>query len=525
AQEFNDYEQRLFQPEIQPKSGQVSIAIGAAGHKHPASQSRNVICTAILVDGEEINLHDFAKPPLLSKGELRFGEQDSLSFIMHARSHVGFRFRTDTGSGVVFAEINGKRTEHDLYQANVEAKFTQLDHWLLQPDGAFTLTADLPRYPVRTLEILNVRPSRTVRLLTAELHGKGNMADLLHGQPAELGSLHFAQPLQSMKSYFHPLQFAQQILFALLSSWLLTALLKFTRELGGLRGMFLAEQRQWFWLMFAASLTVFGTWLAAFWPGVMSVDSMKIWRAALLPDVYLNDHPLLNIFLYKYLRHLWSNTAVVPVAQVFLSSLLAAWFGFWLYRQKLRLAAILLWLFSFCCSVPVGIYNTLLWKDIPFAMLVVFWACILVKLRQEKQQNNLRWTVQRIIALLLLGLALGLIRHNGLIYLVVLPALLLLLRLVPLKKALIGVAALLLISGTGFLILHFTDRSAENSFLLQEIRKYTADFSTRNITQNAKLAANDYMTVLDIRQAAQKWDKLHYYLQDRQAWWFLKLSG
>jgi hypothetical protein len=31
--------------------------------------------------------------------------------------------------------------------------------------------------------------------------------------------------------------------------------------------------------------------------------------------------------------------------------------------------------------------------------------------------------------------------------------------------------------------------------------------------------------VLNINQPYQKWDKFHHYFQDRQAWWFLRLSG
>ncbi len=520
---FNDYEQRLFQPEIQPQNGKVNITVGAAGRKHPAAQGHDVICAAVLIDGKEINLHDIAKPPLLNKEELHFNKGDTVSFVVPAQSHIGLRFRTDAASGVAFAEVNGRRTEHDLYMANVEAKFKQLDYWLLQPDRSFTLTADLPRYPVRTLEILNGRISRQVRLRSVELLGKGKVIDLLHGQPVQLGNLRFEHPLDGMKSYVHPLQFVQQILFALLSAWLLTALFRQAGAFGSLRSVFLGEQRQWFWLMLAASLAVFGTWLAAFWPGVMSVDSMKIWRAALRPDVYLNDHPLLNVIFYKYLRHIWGNSAVVPIVQIFLISVLIAWFGFWIYRQGVSLTAVLLWLLFVLCSVPVSVYNTALWKDIPFALLVVFWACFLVKLRQEKQQSRVLWTGQRISALLLLGLAVGLVRHNGLLYFGILPALLLLLSLVPLKKALPVLTVLLLAAGIGFMTLRNTDNTAEVGFFTRTMQWYVSTVKLENTIRDAKRTAHDYLHVLDIE--APQADKFHYYLQDRHAWWFLLHSG
>jgi hypothetical protein len=522
GQGFNEYEQRLFQPDVQPRDGQVSITIGATGRKAPASLSSTVVCTAILVDGKAIKLHELAAPPVLAGEELHLDH--SLSFTVQANAQVSIRFRTNTQAGIAGVVINGTRTEHDLYMANVEAKFKQLDYWLLQPDGSFTVETALPRYPVRELEIMNGNAGTSVvRLLTAELHGKGQVVDLLHGQPVELGSIRFRNVLAGLHSHFQPLQFGQQILFALLSTWLLLALLRLGRAASGLRSCVFVEERQWFWLMLLVSLTVFGTWLAAFWPGVMSVDSMKIWRAALLPDVYLNDHPLLNVILYKYLHHLWDNVAVVPIVQVFLTSLLIAWFAFWIYRQGVRKPVVLLWLLFILSSVPLGVYNTALWKDVPFALLVVFWACILVQLRQEKQQQRLRWTKERSCALLLLGLALGLVRHNGLLYLGVVPALLLLLRLVPLKRALFGLMVLLLAAGLGFAVLRNTHKTTEAGFFTRTMRWYASTVKLENAAQDAKRTMREYLTVLDID--APQADKFHYYLHDRQAWWFLLHSG
>ncbi|CAK8717855.1 Dolichyl-phosphate-mannose-protein mannosyltransferase [Candidatus Electronema halotolerans] len=518
---FNNYEQRLFQPDIVPQNGQVKIRFGAAGRCYPASQSKQVVCAAVRVDSKKIDFHDLAKQFLKADSELHFGKHGVLALTVQSQSHIAFKFRTDTSSGVAFVEVNGKRTEYDLYMANVEATFKQLDFWLLQPDGSFQVETDLPRYPIRKLEIVNSGTGGQLRLTAAELHGKGKVVDLLHGQPAALGRFSIDQPLQGMRSFFQPLQFVQQIIFALLSTWLLIALTHRCKAAGSLRSLFCAEKRHWFWLMLTGSLTIFSLWLAAFWPGVLSVDSMKIWRAAVLPDVYLNDHPLLNVFLYKYLYHLWHDPAVVPVVHVLLTSLLAAWFGFWLHRQGAALPMVLLWLLFLLCSVPVGVYNVMLWKDVPFALLTVFWACILVKLRQEKQQR-LRWTGQRICALLLAGISLGLIRHNGLVYLAVLPALLLLLRLVLLKKALLGLIVLLTVAGLGFAVLQ---QAGKTKFLDEKLHQYTKPLSLQGLAQDAVRTAQDYMTVLNINQPYQKWDKFHHYFQDRQAWWFLRLSG
>lgn len=530
GQGFNGYEQRAFRPESHPLDEQFRsrIILGAAGRCYPASLSKKVVCTAIFVDGKEISLKSLADgQPFFTGGELHFDDQERITFPVRARSHISIRFRTDTQSGVAFVSVNSRTAEPDLYMANVEAQFKQVDYWLLQPDGSFTVETDLPRYPIRELEIRGGGAGVPIRLTAAELHGKGQIRDLLHGRPVPLGSVRFSNALKEMRSFFHPLQFVQQILFALLSAWLLTALIQFGRAAGGLRSSFLAEKRPWFWLMLGVSLAVFGTWLAAFWPGVMSVDSLNIWRAAMLPDMYQNDHPLLNVILYKYLYHLWNHAAAVPVAQVVLTSLLISWCGFWVFRQGVSIHIVLLWLLFVLGSVPVGVYTVVQWKDIPFALLAVFWAVMLVMLRQERRQNRLRWTWQRACALLLLGLALGFVRHNGLVYLAALPLLFLLLRLVPLKKALFSLAVLLAAAGIGFAVLHHTGRTAGTSFLTKELRNYSvsASLSLRKMAKNSLRMTRDYITVLNINQKYQQWDKFHHYFQDRQAWWFLLLSG
>ncbi|WP_417912089.1 hypothetical protein [Candidatus Electronema sp. TJ] len=522
---YNHYEQRVFSLRTHPQAdGLLNITLGATGRRWPASQSKDVVCEAVLADGKPIDLSTIAgAKPLLDHGALRFNKSQQLAFTVRARSQLAFRLRTDTRSGIAFIEVNGQRTEHDLYMANEAAKLKQAEYWLLGQDGSFIVETELPRYPVRELEVLNSRASRAVRLLAAELRGKNRAADLLHGQAQSLGQIRFSKVLNGMKKYFHPLQFAQQLCFALLTAWLLTALLAFVQARGGLRSCFLAEQRYWFWLLLAASSAVFGLWLAAFWPGVISVDSMKIWRAALLPDVYLNDHPFLNVILYKYLRHIWSSPAAVPLAQALLSSLLVSWFGFQLFRQGVPLPLVLLWLLFVLCSVPLGVYNTVLWKDIPFALLVVFWACLLAQLRRAKP---LRWTWQQVCALLLLGLALGLIRHNGLVYLALLPALILLLGLIPLRKSFfLGFAALLLAAVLGLAGLHFARQRSGSSFIAQEISKYSRSLSPGNLAADAQRVRRQYMMVLNINQTDQQWDKFHHYFQDRQAWWFLLRSG
>lgn len=525
---FNDYEKREFRPFIQPLDEQNNntLIFGAAGQINSATLGGNVVCTAIIIDGENIDLRTLAKNIPYREGGLSFSPGETLSLPVQATAQISLRFRTTNRSGVASISVNGVESEHDLYMPNVEAKYKQFDYWLLLPDGSFSVEMEMPRYAIDELEIMAVNDiGSSLQLNSVAIHGKGHIVDLLQGQSATLGAIHFFDVLKSMRSYFHPIQFLQQICFAFITTWLLSSLVRLYKNVGSVRACFFEEKRFVFWGGFGCSLIALGIWVAAFWPGVMSVDSLKVWRAAMLPDVYLNDHPVLNVFLYKYLYQLWGDPAVVAVAQVILMALLFSWFGFWLYRQGVSKKILLPWLLFGVCAVPVGSYTIMLWKDVPFALLVVFWACTLVKLYRERKRGTLFWTGQQVVALLLLGLALGLIRHNGIVFFAVLPIMFVVLRLVPVKKALITLSILIATGILGLTVLQYTKRAPGLGFIAQQIQHYAGEVSVQNIVKDSERVMEDYVKVLDFDKTLQQWDKFHYYFKDRYAYWFLLHSG
>jgi hypothetical protein len=134
---------------------------------------------------------------------------------------------------------------------------------------------------------------------------------------------------------------------------------------------------------------------------------------------------------------------------------------------------------------------------------------------------------QRVCVLLLLGLSLALIRHNGLVYLIILPMMIVALRLVSMRKTLITVAVLLLVAGIGIgfggSLVHRNIPGTH--FLRNEIQRYVTGTSVQNIMRNSKRMGNDYLGVLNINQTKLGWDKFHYFLYDRYAWRFLIHSG
>jgi len=524
---FNEYEQRIFHSSVQPLDKQFSstLVFGGKGERNSASLSSDVVCTAIVVDGRTLDLNDLKQDIPFSNGELLFSEGKTLSLPVQSQSHIGVRFRTNNHSGIAVLSVNGVQAEHDLYMPNVEAKEKQFDSWMLLPDGSFRVTMEMPRYAIGELEILSTDSTHSVQLTAVTLQTKEQNIDLLRGGKPPRGDVHFFNLLEPLRTYYHPFQLCLQICFALMTTWLISSLVQLYRNTGGLRSCLLEEKRYVFCLLFFSSLTVFTLWLAAFWPGVMSVDSLKVWRAAMLPDMYLNDHPVLNVIIYKYLYQIWSNPAVVPVVQVILMSLLVSWFVFWLYREGVPTVVLLPCFLLIVCSVAVGVYTIVLWKDIPFALLIVFWACLLVKFYRQRVYGKLHWSAQKIAVLMLLGVSLGLVRHNGLVYLLVLPGMFILLRLVSAKTILIVILLCVLSGGIGYNIVKRMHGIPGTEFISQQIKHYAGGVTIKKVAQNSGRTIQDYMTVLNINQTEQGWDKFHYYFNDRYAYWFLLHSG
>ena len=524
---FNSYEQREFHPSSYSLNNNEKylLTIGSEGGVNPASLSKEVVCTAIVVDGKNLNLASLAKNISYINDALHFASNETLTIQTQANRHIGFRFETNNHSGIAYVAVNGREVEHDLYVANVEAKDRQFNYWLLQADGSFRVEMAMPRYKIQELEIYNSVAGHPFQLTTVELHGNGQVIPLHSGEDISLERISFTDGLNSFLSHYHPVQFCLQILFAFLTTWIIASLVKIYKKVGSVQACFFKKKRFVFWLLFGTSFTVFSLWLLALWPGIMSVDSLKVWRAAMLPDMYLNDHPMLNVVLYKYLFQLWGDPVIVPVVQVILMALLISWFFFWLYRKGVGLTVLLPCFLFILFSVPIGTYNTMLWKDIPFALLVVFWACTFVQLSWQRHHGCLSLSRQQLFVLLLLGLALGFIRHNGMVYIVILPILFVFLRLVPIKHVVVMSLVLCVAGVISYFTLQQVGEVPGTRFIEQELKKYASDVSVENVIQNSGRIAKEYSAVLYMSQTGQKWDKVHYYLKDRYAYWFLLHSG
>jgi hypothetical protein len=524
---FNRYERKGFNLDTTLPAGQTrhDIRIRYADARNGASLAKDVLCRTIWVDGSPVDLVPLAAGGAVvnEEGVLLDLPGAELRLQTEARESIRIELATNNHSGKVEVEINGRHNRYDLYMANVEANTLTIEHWIVDDQGRFAVEMVLPRYALRHLDVRTVPGTPENRFTRITVDRKGQTITKLD-QPEGVPAQALYKINRESRSYFHPVHFSLQLLFAACTTWGLLILLQSARRFQTWRNFLLGEQRGVFWGFFVVALCWFSLFLAAFWPGVMSVDSLKIWRAAMLPGVFLNDHPVLNVVLYMYLMQLWNHVAIVPLVQIFFTALLGASIFFWLYRQGLSLPWLLPFYLAFVLSLPVALYNLMLWKDIPFALLVVFLAWTVVRL-YERKRTGIPIASRQWVMLILLSLALAFTRHNGIVYLLFIPVLLCLLGFVPLRRIIQTAVVFTVLGLVAVAMVRFSGHSLETNYLTQQGRGHVKQMLRSGVGERLLTAVKAYPGVLDINQTASKWDLFHFYLNDRYDYRFLTRAG
>lgn len=533
---FNRYESERFVldtgwPDGKPEH---TIVIRRTGIQGGGSLNSDVRLYGIRLDRkDEVPLSNLVtnRTTLDNQGLIKFTSPGGeVRFRAAAEHHIQFDFPTNNYSGSVDLEVNGSTRTYDLYTTNSENRkrgdehTREIDYWILAPDGAFTVFMPLPRYYVKSLVLKFKEEKNPVEFksisLVSEHYKKSFPVPKTSRGRVVLGHID-----PGRKRYWHPNQFVFQVLFSGLTTWIILSLWGMVKKYKSPKHLFIEDGRYLFWILLGGGILTFSVWLVAFWPGVMSVDSLKVWRAARIPGYFLNDHPFLNVLLYRYLMHIWDHPAVVPIAQIILVSLLGAHIFFSLFQKGIRIPILLPFYLLFICSVPVGLYNIVLWKDVPFALLVTFWAYMLSDMFYQKRNRTLSISRQGWIALFLLYISLALVRHNGVLYLLVVPLLMAVTGIISIKQVAIAVVIIAGIMIAGLLTLRFKTSALERHFVLEKASGLFNQIRQGSANKMVTDAALKYFFILNINQKNAKWDLWHSYLQDRHAYGFLKRVG
>jgi hypothetical protein len=239
----------------------------------------------------------------------------------------------------------------------------------------------------------------------------------------------------------HPGLIAVQLLLALLLACGAYELLGLKRRYNKpdwrstLAHVFFHEKHWIFWAMCAVSASMFTLWLVGRWPGVTTVDGLKSWQQSITFDLD-NWHPYLYALYILALRQFVDTPAAVGAFQIAAMSAMGSYlFYFAIKNGPVRFVYLVPFFLGFVSSIAVGISTIAFVKDIPFSLLVIFWAFFLYYAGYRKKRgHSIAYTFKTIVVLAFLLVWLCLMRLNGLIYLVFVPLAILHMRLMPLHR-------------------------------------------------------------------------------------------
>ena len=152
---------------------------------------------------------------------------------------------------------------------------------------------------------------------------------------------------------------------------------------------------------FLICLLCYFPYLLTYYPGVIEYDSWEQLRQV-FGAPYSNHHPWIHTMLIKAVYNLGfflfrSENRAAALYSLCTMSMLSAAFATgitWLYRNGVKKSWLFLLLVFYALSPINGMYSINMWKDIPFATVVLFYIILLCKLvdniRQQKK-NTIYW--------------------------------------------------------------------------------------------------------------------------------------
>ncbi len=162
---------------------------------------------------------------------------------------------------------------------------------------------------------------------------------------------------------------------------------------------------------FAALLLVFGAYWAAYYPAIMSPDSLSEWSQVM--TMHLSDYSPAVYTLFVWISGgLWHSPASVAAAQLLASAAAIALAVAYLHRRGVSRAVLALGMALYMGLPIFGTFTVTLWHDIPYSLIVLWITYAMYEMHVSKGRwLDARWRRWALGASLVL---LPLFAHNGL---------------------------------------------------------------------------------------------------------------
>jgi hypothetical protein len=170
-------------------------------------------------------------------------------------------------------------------------------------------------------------------------------------------------------------------------------------------------KKSYHWFFYAIPMVLFWfLFLAIFWPGVLSNDSMALYGEALNGN-FSNSQSIFYEYFLSILLELIQSPAFILGIQIILFALIISW-GLSLL-ERYGVPRLVLWTISLLMAIfpPNMVFSVTLWKDIPYAFSLLLLSIFLLSIAVSKGE----WITKKTnwIWLAFVGLLVGALRHNG----------------------------------------------------------------------------------------------------------------
>lgn len=166
------------------------------------------------------------------------------------------------------------------------------------------------------------------------------------------------------------------------------------------------------WLVGQFSLCVFLLWWAGYYPGISTVDSMQAWEQG-KAWVFENWHPVFHTWLIALAQRVWFTPAAVTLAQIVALAVVLGSLNRRLIRAKVAPWAAIVAPCLIALSPQTSFFSVVMWKDIPFAISVLWMFTEVLDLASDHERFLARRA--NVIRLGASWLAVLLFRHNGIL--------------------------------------------------------------------------------------------------------------
>lgn len=167
------------------------------------------------------------------------------------------------------------------------------------------------------------------------------------------------------------------------------------------------------WLMYALPMTL--VWVIAlmvFWPGTLTNDGLGQWMQ--MASGNFNDwQSVIYSLLIFILTRVWNSPAAVALAQIISLAIVIA-YGLRVFEEK-GTNPMVLWCLSllFAFSPINMIMTSIIWKDIPYATVLLWLTIILLQIYLSNGTWIKNW--KHVIALSISAICVALFRKNGIV--------------------------------------------------------------------------------------------------------------